>query len=179
MATHPGSRPLPEPEGWTPAAVEAVRHASAKKYQGLLVVLPVKSSLMSVCPCAASGAASAASAANRARKVPKVFRFMSLTTQADDALRDLVSAFDDCNRGLRSAIAVGIDPVSLARLVFRDAEILDIEAGRGVVGLVAHVHRQAGVRRRDVHVRGRVGDTERPGEGHVRYGLPREPHGIG
>src|SRR5947207_15707662 len=60
MATHPGSCPLPEPEGWTPAAVEAVRHASAKKDQGLLVVLPVKSSLMSVCPCAASGAASAA-----------------------------------------------------------------------------------------------------------------------
>src|SRR5436309_11419101 len=76
MATHPGSCPLPEPEGWTPAALEAVRHASAKKDQGLLVVLPVKSSLMSVCPCAASGAASAASAANRAGKVPKVFRFI-------------------------------------------------------------------------------------------------------
>src|SRR5437879_5636136 len=172
MATHPGSCPLPEPEGWTPAAVEAVRHASAKKDQGLLVVVPVKSSLMSVCPCAASGADSAASAANTVRKVPKVFRFMSLTTQADDALRDLVSAFDDCNRGLRSAVAVGIDPVSLARLVLCDAEILDIEAGRGVVGLVGHVHREAGVRRRDVHVRGRVGDTERPGEGHVRYVLP-------
>src|SRR5213082_2212901 len=99
MATHPGSCPLPEPEGWTPAALEAVRHASAKKYQGLLVVVPVKSSLMSVCPCAASGADSAASAANTVRKVPKVFRFMSLTTQADDALRDLVSAFDDCDHG--------------------------------------------------------------------------------
>src|SRR5438270_7128090 len=99
MATRPGSCPLPEPEGCTPAAVEAVRHASAKKNQGLLVVVAVKASLMSVCPCAASGAASAASAANRARKVPKVFRFISLTTQADDALRDLVSAFDDCDRG--------------------------------------------------------------------------------
>src|SRR5437868_11141376 len=99
MATHPGSCPLPEPEGCAPAALEAVRHASAKKNQGLLVVVPVNSSLMSVCPCAASGAASAASAANRARRLPKVFRFMSLTTQADDGLRDLVSAFDDCDCG--------------------------------------------------------------------------------
>src|SRR2546429_8086467 len=99
MATHPGSCPLPEPEGCTPAALEAGRHASAKKYQGLLVVVPVKSSLMSVWPCATSGAASAASAANTARKGSQGVRFMALTTQADDALRDLVSAFDDCDRG--------------------------------------------------------------------------------
>src|SRR2546429_6222007 len=99
MATHPGSCPLPEPEGWTPAALEAVRHASAKKDQGVLVVVPVKSSLMSVWPCATSGAASAASAANTAPQVSKGVRFLALTTQADDALRDLLSAFDDCDRG--------------------------------------------------------------------------------
>src|SRR5437763_330673 len=98
--------------------------------------------------------------------VPKVFRFRSLTTQADDALRDLVSACDDCDRGRRSAIAVGINPVSLAREVCRDAEILDIEAGRGVVGLVAHVHRQAAGVRNDVHVRRRIGDADVPG--HIR-----------
>src|SRR5579859_2757179 len=80
MALQPGIWPAELPEGSTPTAVPAVRQAPLKKYQLLVVLAPVKSSLTIVCACAAKGSESAAAAASTRRMRRFIYSPVRLTT---------------------------------------------------------------------------------------------------
>jgi hypothetical protein len=69
MVVQPGIWPPEPPDGSTPVAEPAVRHAPLKKYQLLVVEALVKSSLTADCACSANGAATATIAATTAREL--------------------------------------------------------------------------------------------------------------